>query len=409
MKKLSIFAIVFVVLLMTACGGQQVAEPVESSSAESEQVAGESMMSDLEGTEVFFYGWGGDPRINAYIDDYLATQMKEKYGVTLTRVGMNIDVILSKLLSEKSLDAEGTIDVMWINGENFYTAKSNDLLYGPFVADLPNAQKYLDFNDPDNNFDFGYEIEGYEAPYGKAQLVFTSYLEAPPTSLESLKAYVMENPGQFTYAAPPDFEGSAFVRNVIYETVGFEEFLEMEADYDTVKAAIMPAMDYLKSLKPYMWQEGNAYPSNREQLDTLFANGEVFLTMTYNPNHVSDKIKSGVFKENAQNFLLFNKTIGNTHFLAIPMNAPNAEGAKALINEILSVESQAYKFNPDVWGDIPVLDNAKLSAEERELFNAAGTGIGTLSQEELLEHRYPEMPAHLVPIIEKIWLEEIPN
>lgn len=409
MKKLSIFAIICVLLLMTACSGEPTEKSVEASTLAPEEAIEKSAVSDLEGTEVFFYGWGGDPRINAYIDEYLATQMKDKYGITLTRVGMNVDMVLSKLLGEKSLDAEGTIDVMWINGENFYTAKSNDLLHGPFVADLANAQKYLDFDNPDNQFDFGYEIEGYEAPYGKAQLVFTSYLETPPTSLEGLKAYVMDNPGQFTYAAPPDFEGSAFVRNVIYETVGFEQFLDMEADYDRVKEAIMPAIAYLKSLKPYMWQEGRTYPSNREQLDTLFANGEVFLTMTYNPNHVSDKIKSGVFKDTAQNFLLFDKTIGNTHFLAIPMNAPNTEGAKALINEILSVESQAYKFNPDVWGDMPVLDNGKLSAEERELMNSAGTGVGTLSQEELLEHRYPEMPAHLVPIIEKIWLEEIPN
>jgi len=401
MKRISISILIVVALFIVGCSPAPTVE--EAPNVEM------AVEKPLDGTEVYFYGWGGDQRINTYIDDYLAKKLKDEHGVTLVRVGMNIDEILTKLLSEKSLGAEGTIDVVWINGENFYTAKSNDLLHGPFLEELPNAQKYLDFEASENNYDFGYAIEGYEAPYGKAQLVFTSYLDTPPADLDGLKAYLTENPGSFTYAAPPDFEGSAFIRNVIYETVGFEQFIEMDADYDTVKEAVMPAMEYLKSLKPYMWQEGKSYPANREQLDTLFANGEVFLTMTYNPNHVSDRIKSGVFKENAQNFLLGQKTIGNTHFLAIPQNAPNVEGAKALINEILSVESQSYKFNPDIWGDMPVLDNNKLTEEELALFKAAETGTGTLSQKVLLENRYPEMPARLVPIIEQIWLEEIPE
>ena len=34
-------------------------------------------------------------------------------------------------------------------------------------------------------------------------------------------------------------------------------------------------------------------------------------------------------------------------------------------------------------------------------------GQGTLSQDTLLKHRVPEMPADLVPVIEKIWSEEV--
>ena len=34
-------------------------------------------------------------------------------------------------------------------------------------------------------------------------------------------------------------------------------------------------------------------------------------------------------------------------------------------------------------------------------------GEGVLSQAELLEHRLPEMPADLVPVIEEIWLNEV--
>ena len=37
------------------------------------------------GTTVTFYGWGGDQRVNAWLDDIVAPQMKERHGVTLRR------------------------------------------------------------------------------------------------------------------------------------------------------------------------------------------------------------------------------------------------------------------------------------------------------------------------------------
>ena len=39
--------------------------------------------------------------------------------------------------------------------------------------------------------------------------------------------------------------------------------------------------------------------------------------------------------------------------------------------------------------------------------HAVDIGQGVLTQEELLEHRLPEMPSALVPLLEEIWLEEV--
>ena len=49
----------------------------------------------------------------------------------------------------------------------------------------------------------------------------------------------------------------------------------------------------------------------------------------------------------------------------------------------------------------------KLSGEEKAAFDAVDMGEGVLTQEELLTHRLPEMPAKLVPVIEEIWLNEV--
>lgn len=52
-------------------------------------------------------------------------------------------------------------------------------------------------------------------------------------------------------------------------------------------------------------------------------------------------------------------------------------------------------------GDLPVFDNKKLSEEEKEEIEKIKVGSGSLPQSELLPHRLPELPAELVPIIEK--------
>lgn len=373
----------------------------------------EALLEASRGSTVTFYGWGGSQQTNSWIDGYLSQNIKKDYDITIKRVGMNIDEILNNLLNEKQLNVEnGNIDVVWINGENFFTARENNLLFGPFTEKLPNFNKYIDEDSPDVKYDFGYPVEGYEAPYGKAQFVMvydSKKIDKTPADYRELLEWAKKNPGKFTYPALPDFTGSAFVRNIICDIVGYEQFIDMKADEETVRKAIEPAMEYLKELKPYLWKEGKTYPGDAPLLDNMYGDGEVWMTMTYNPNVASGKIATGEYIDSTRTFIFHKGTIGNTHFLAIPFNAPNKAGAMALINYILNVESQATKYEPATWGDLPVLDNDKLSQKEKERFASIPLGIATLPQEILLEHRIPEMPVDLVPIIEKIWMEEIPG
>ena len=75
------------------------------------------------------------------------------------------------------------------------------------------------------------------------------------------------------------------------------------------------------------------------------------------------------------------------------------------LNEMLSPEIQASRY--DSMKVLPVLDNTKLSDEQKAAFDAVDLGKGTIPQDELLAKRLPEMPAELVPIIEEIWAEEV--
>ena len=188
--------------------------------------------------------------------------------------------------------------MIWINGENFYSAKENGLLYGAFLDKLPNTEAYIDTQDPETLNDFCMPIEGYEAPYGRAQLVlFNDSAVTPeaPSSAQELLSYCRQYPGKVTYPALPDFTGSAFVRNIIYELCGWEQFQTMEADYETVKEAIAPALDYLRSLNPYLWNEGRTFPDSSTTVDAMFTDGELVLAMSYSPYGVAVGIENGVY------------------------------------------------------------------------------------------------------------------
>ncbi len=406
MQKLLALLLAFTLLFsFNGCGQKQSGtQELDLSSAEWDEI-----VEAARGTTVTFYGWGGDENRNNWLNTTVADYVKEHYDIALEVVGMDINDILSKLSGEKQAGSEtGSIDMIWINGENFYSAKDNGLLYGPFTGQLPNMEAYIDLEDPETLNDFCMPIEGYEAPYAKAQMVFfndSAVTPEAPASAEELLEFCKKYPGKVTYPALPDFTGSAFVRNIIYELCGWEQFQNMEADYDTVKAAIEPALDYLRELNPYLWNEGKTFPESSTTVDAMFADGELVMNMSYGPFSVATGIAEGTYTDTTRTFVFDNGTIGNTNYMAIAFNSPNKAGAMVVINAILSAELQLTQY--EQLRELPVVSADKLSAEEQAAFDAVDLGEGVLSQTELLEHRLPEMPASLVPVIEEIWLNEV--
>ena len=406
MKKLAALLLALLMALsLTACSGKdEQTKKLDLSAASWDQI-----VDAAKGTTVTFYGWGGDEDRNNWLASVGAPYMKEHYGITLEVVGMNIDEILAKLAGEKEAGAAaGSIDMIWINGENFYSAKENGLLYGAFLDKLPNTEAYIDTQDPETLNDFCMPIEGFEAPYGRAQMVLyndSAVTPEAPSSAQELLSYCQQYPGKVTYPALPDFTGSAFVRNIIYELCGWEQFQTMEADYETVKEAIAPALDYLRSLNPYLWNEGRTFPDSSTTVDAMFTDGELVLGMSYSPYGVAVGIENGVYTPTTRTFLFENGTIGNTNYMSIAFNAPNPAGALVVINAMISAELQLSQY--EKLRNLPVVSPEKLSGEEKAAFDAVDMGEGVLTQEELLTHRLPEMPAKLVPVIEEIWLNEV--
>ncbi len=397
------------ILGLTACGGTETSKDSSKEEKKKEEISYEAMVDEAKGSTVTFYGWGGDDNLNQWLDDFFAPRLKEKYDITLERVPMNIEDVLSQLQGEKEAQKkDGDIDMIWINGENFRTCKENDMLYGPFAEMLPNYKDYIDGDKEENKADFCYPIEGYEAPYGKAQMVFmtdSEIVQAPPTDAASFMEFCKAHSGKVTYPALPDFTGSAFVRNIIYDLCGYEQFMDMEADKETVKKAIEPALEYLRELNPYLWNKGKTFPADSNALNNMFADGEVVFNVSYDAYATATGIENGTYKETTIPFQFDKGTIGNTNYIAIAGNSANVAGAMVAINEMLDPEVQANRFSK--LRTVPVVEYDRLNDEQKEAFDSVDLGKGSISQDELLSKRLPEMPSALVPIIEEIWAEEV--
>jgi putative spermidine/putrescine transport system substrate-binding protein len=360
---------------------------------------------------VSMYMWGGSESINNYMDKWVAPKLKDK-GIKLNRVPVtNIKDTINKLITEKQVGkADGSADILWLNGENFRLSKDSKILSEPFVDTLPNYNKYVAKDSPEIKYDFGEETKGLEAPWGKVQFVFiydSEKVKNPPKSFEELKIWIKNNPGKFAYPSSDDFTGSAFLRQGLFELNGGYEKFMTTFNEKAMEESSKPLWNYLNEIKPALWERGKTYPENLAKLDKLYSNGEVWMTMGYDEARAANEIKKGTFPKSTKTFVLDRGTLANTHFLTIPFNSNHKDAAKEVIDFLLSPEAQIAKFDANNWGDGLSIDINKLSAEDAKKINAIDRGESTLSLKELQSHRTPEIKADYVEYIEKGWVDNV--
>ncbi|KGX90539.1 ABC transporter substrate-binding protein [Pontibacillus halophilus JSM 076056 = DSM 19796] len=399
---------IFIVLILAACGsGNENEGNLDLSETNFEDISAQAA-----GTTVDLHMWGGDEGINQYIDEWVAPKLEEEHNITLKRTPVDTKDILSKLYNEKLANKEdGTVDVIWLNGENFKNAKENELLYGPFTDHLPAYQSYYDTDSLSYNNDFGTSVDGLEAPWGKVQFTFlydTEKVDSPPQSFEELKQWIHENPGKFTYPNPDDFSGNAFVRHLLYQASDSTESLVQEPYSDEKADALgKEVWTYLKEIKSDLWRNGEHYPSSLTELDRLYSQGDVWMTMGYNEARSEHLIDQGVFPESTKSFIMEPGSLGNTHFLAIPFNSGNKAGAITSINYLLSPEAQYVKLQPKYWGDNTPISTDNLPKEQREKFESLDRGASVLPARELEDRFLPEVDSQYVDWIKENWQNEI--
>jgi len=304
----------------------------------------------------------GPSGASAWFRDFLVPKVSQEYGIILNvnEITATADAVttVSQQVASKQ---KGTIDLMWVNGANFKTMKTGNMLYGPWANKVPSASNF-DWLSPDLAYDFGEPTKGLEMPFFEAQIVFVFNMakvamDTLPQSMTELVAAVT-TPGhplyqRFAYASPGktngatavpgDFTGSAFARMFLYSFGGgFENFQGAynEAKLDSVSKAVLVQ---LKALEDGLYRMPDTtvpyYCPAQADCDQLYQQEEIFMTMSYNPSIVGQKLNTG-WPAESNSYVPSEGSIANVNFITIPINAPNIPGALLVGNYVGSLAAQ---------------------------------------------------------------------
>jgi putative thiamine transport system substrate-binding protein len=384
------------------------AAPAQSPAQSPDPANWEAVLAEAQGQTVYWNAWGGSNVVNDFIA-WAAGEVSDRYGVTVEHVKLSDTAeAVSRVIAEKAAGQTegGAVDLIWINGENFASMKAQDLLFGPWATSLPNWALVDPEANPAVAFDFTVPTEGYEAPWGMAQVVFfhdSARLPEPPRTMAALADWAAANPGRFAFPQPPDFVGSTFLKQALIDLTPDPSVLQSPVDEADYAAATAPLWSFLEGLTPNLWRGGAAYPQNGPRLVQLMADGEIDLALSFNPNEASNAIANGELPDTVRTYVLDGGTIGNASFVAIPFNANAKAGAMVLADFLMSPEAQARMQDPAVWGLGTVLSMERLSPEDRARFDAIELGVATLSPSELGQPLPEPHPSWMVRL-EEDWI-----
>ena len=337
--------------------------------------------------DVYFYAWGGDPQINAYLQ-WAAKQVDDKYDINLVHVKLSdTSEAVSRVLAEKSANNndQGSVDLVWINGANFATMSENSLLLKQWANKLPNFSLTDPNNNPTVNYDFGVPTEGMEAPWGQASLTFyydSLSVNTPPTTLDELSTWTAQNPGRFSYPKPPDFLGMSFLK---YALVMLHEQHNAETGQNTKAQLNLPATEqntalvldplwaFLDDFHPTLWRDGEQFLQTGAQMRRLVDDTELSLAFTFSAPEVPAAVQRFDLPKSIRSYAMSDGSLSNTHFVAILYNTSHPQAAQLVANFLMSPEAQAHKQTPAVWGDKTVLVQSTLSPEQQALFDSKQT------------------------------------
>lgn len=423
---------VLATVAITALGSTAALASDAAAKFQADFLAGKATWNDVLATaktegKVQFYYWGGDDRLNVWIDSVVAPALA-KQGIQLnanriTDTKNAVDLVLAEASSGRKI-GDGSVDLVWVNGNNFYTLSRQKLLFGAFAKSLPNSKNF-DWNQDDprsllNYRDFGVDTGLQEVPWSGEQYVCAANrallpADKTPSTFEALKTWLTANPGKFTYVKPPHFIGNTFVQEAMYafnpDKTGAAPFQKSATELGAKEIArlITPGMEYLKSLEPLLLngQSGTArHPETPDEAQGLFRNGQIAINCGFGLYNVATKRADGSYPDTAEEIVFPEKLmIKNKNYLAIPANAPNPAAALVLADFMSTVEAQASKLK--TIGYPAGIDAWMLGADDaKALADAAPPHFGVTAAD-LDANIAPDTNASLVDIIKATWLEYI--
>jgi len=385
----TILALVLVTLILSAVAvGRCNTAPttVEAASAKAvnflEASLGLPGYETLTWRDVLLRARGGTVRFHMYdwdifnnwVDTVLTPRVSFRYGITVVRVSIpDAAESVALIAAERAAgnDKNGSVDLIWINGENFHAAKTAKNLYGPWTAACPNSANF-DWSARYISFDDGTPTNGLEMPYNSVQNTYAynpdyvfdnctfdnvTNTNCLPRTMTDLLRWAIANPGRFTYPAPPDFHGTTFLKNVL---VTIDDPSLLYGDFDATKYTTRAKMIFplLKRMQNVVALDNATQKQPFSVTDSyaMFGSGQTWIVMTDNALDPGLEVGSGRWPANTRAFVPTTGTLTSTDFVAIGYNSPNALAAVVVGNEIADISMQFSRRQPDGLAQIQPLN-----------------------------------------------------
>ncbi len=236
---------------------------------------------------------------------------------------------------------------------------------------------------------------------------------------------VTENPGRFTYPAPCqdatcenyDYTGSAFIRHFLYYYgPSGSSYKDMVGNFNakTYASRAQIAFTKLRQLEAGVYQKsGKAYyPFNIVESDQLFADEEIWLTLSYEPSHAGEMVAQAVWPNTTMSYVPSSGTISNTNFVAIAGNAKNRLAAVVVADYIGEIWSQFNRRQSSQWGALQCYNPtaAALTTGGWQIaFDYLVTTPQTPSTLSLRAGAMPEMVSQYVNTMQADWVSCVLN
>ncbi len=402
-KSISYLALILgLVLLFTACQSDAAASTKEW----------KRIKESAENSTVHLYTWTEDQALIEYLKETVAPNLLTECNITLKVENDDKEKLLASLANDKKNKNEiGNIDLILLETEDDYKDfKKDELLYNNYTYDLEDLGFYFSAKDLNLQYFGATKIKQDILPFNQNLLTFyydQDVLYDPPKDLEAFREFLKNNLASFTYPQPTDEVGGAFVRSVILNFVDADEFVKKDLSVKELRALVKPGIDYLKSIKPYLYAMGETYPQTAEAMSELYASQDIIFMMSLDYRHSNKMTGDAIYTMGTRPFVLGNSSVGTIEYLGVPYNSDNKAGAMLALNYMLGSDVQVSKLKDKHYYGVPPYTASATDDEVKKVIRKAIRKKDIVKMLDLMEVAKHDIPEKYHKMIADYWQEEI--
>lgn len=347
---------------------------------------------------------------DVWIEKSVKPTLKTDYNIDLILKYRPIDEYYADLKKEYDEDNMGKFDLLLYDDSSIKLLIENKLIYDNYTSKIPNFENMKNVEDYESIYCEGLDTSKNNVMLGRKQLIMVydeDLFSDAPINLAEMLEITKTMEGKLSYVDPSSELGRDFMNSVFFTFMNYEDVYSMNWSKDELKIEAKDAIEYFNSLKPYIAYKEGVLPKNQDEIDEMFYNSSILFSMTYKLTHASTMSKKELYPFGAKAFVFDSGTTGDAFYGTIPFNSNNKSGAIVVLNQMLSPDSQHYKYDPKKWGNLPAVDTKIMQAADAKTVNSVTMKRSDIKQEAILSNRIPEVPQEISDMLYEIWKEEV--